>query len=199
MLLAQSRGFEDWGQLVLVLLFVVAPLIARVLRWLAERVSTAAGQGRSAETPELRRERARARRAERRTAELEGEEVWKRILRGEEPEPPRPVPVEVAPRPARTREPEAAAPDPLSVLGREEAAPERALPETALPEVATEISLEGLATAPPLDVLRHGQEPGPAGERPRALSPRPWIGGKSDLRRAVVLAEVLGPPLSQRR
>ena len=186
---------ENWRQLLLVIAFVVLPLLARVFRAVVEKLN---GRGRAERTST--EEERRARREERRRAESEGEEIWKRLLQGEEeaPAPPRPVPV---PEPVlRPILPEASAPDPLSVLGRAERIPEAALPEAALGEAAmAEVSLESAEVAPPLDALAHARADAPARKERRAPVAPLRLGDRSELARAIVLAEVLGPPLSERR
>ena len=194
MLFLQRPIDETWRQLLLVFLFVVLPLLARVFRALVEKLNKNGGAG-----PTAAEER-RARREERRRAESEGGEIWRRLLEGEEEAPAPP------PRPARRREPvrrpsatEASAPDPLSVLGRAERIPEAALPEAALAETAlAEVSLESAEVAPPLDALAHPGAEAPSQRERRSRASLLALGDRSELARAIVLAEVLGPPLSQR-
>lgn len=191
---------DDAGKLLFALLIFFLPLVGRFLRWLLERAGMKPPAGTSGEPDGTRPRRARAvRRAEVERQERAGEEAWRRLLRGEavEAPPPAPPPAQRVPRTPRKVEVEEAAPDPLAVL-RSEPVTEAAAPERALAEVSLETgSLEALDVAAPLEVLSHGA-PGDGEAVAARAAPFLELRGGA-LRRAIVLAEVLGPPLSQRR
>lgn len=192
---------DNRGGLLLFLLFVVLPLLARLVRWLGERAGLVqpakpeAGAERADPREELRR-----RRAERKATEVEGEDLWRRLARGEVAEAPLvPVPV---PAPARTVSPEQdLVPEPSEVRAEslereEEPAPLSVLGEVLEPGQAPETSLESEAEPAPLGALDQAAAPSGAA-LPQALARRGAF-GREDWRRAIVLAEVLGPPVSER-
>jgi len=164
---------------------IVLPLVARILRGLREKA-----EGKSEERP---RGRLPSQREAQRRLEEEGGDLWRRLARGDVPEvkpverPARP------PRPARTPVREAKAPalegpSPLSVLG-----------EVSDPGEASEVSLEAAVasedtSAPaPLAALETSPPLGTA--RRRRL---PLRLGTGDLRRAIVMNEILSMPVALR-
>ena len=177
---------EDFTKLFWVLVFFGLPLLGRLLQWILRRAGLV--QEAQAGTPERSGPREEWRRKQQ-----EGSEVWRRLLQGDETPPPAELP---AP-PVRSRVTRREAdelevadlegdPRPLSVLG-EAPAPS----ETAQPVV----SLEDQGPPAPLDAFT---ATGLEGRAPRLASPA-FLVSLSDARRAVVLSEILGPPLSQRR
>lgn len=178
---------DDFSGILWFVLFFLFPLVARLLKWVGEKAK--GGAATSEADPRTAR---RLLREERRQAEAEGEDLWRRLARGEAPEPVRPMPVPV-PVPARRSleiEPEERSleeerePEPLSVLG-EVSEPSEA-PESSLEREEEPVPLAALAAAPALEEA----EPPVA----RVLARL----GRSELRRAMVLSEVLGPPVSER-
>ena len=106
----------NWGKLLPVLLFIGFPLLVRFLKWLKERAGLGmpAQSASEAEETDLRS----AREAQQR-AEVEGEELWRRLARGEVAEPP---PMRPAPVPMRSQEDEEEE-EGLSLESEEEPAP----------------------------------------------------------------------------
>jgi hypothetical protein len=176
-------------------------LVLRILRWIAEKVGMIQPSASSEDKDP--REALRRRRAERQTAEKEGEELWKRLARGEVVEAPRaPAPMPV-PAPVRRvslddeaeeetdvplpesleREEE---PVPLSTLGDARAAAERPVSLEVEEEPAPLAALQAVRAAPALR---------PSASRSSRTALRL---GRWNRRRAIVLSEVLGPPVSER-
>lgn len=177
---------ENWTTYLWFIVFFGVPLLLRLFRWLLVRLGLL-----RPEDPELaaeaRREELRRTREERRRAELEGEELWRRLARGEavEAPPAAPVPLPTPGVPRETsleREEEPAA---LSVLG-----------EVSEPGESPEVSLESAAEPVPLQALSQA-----AAELALAAAPAAraaFVLARGDMRRSVVLSELLGPPVSER-
>jgi len=180
---------NDWSTVVLFVLFVVVPLLARVLKWLFTRLGLARTEEEGLET---RHERTQRRREEQRRAESEGEELWRRLARGEVSEPPPAVPAPV-PLPARV-------PRETSFEGEEEPEPLSVLGEVQEPSEAPEVSLEREEEPAPLAALATPVALAPVlfEETPQAGRRGSFQLGRGDLRRAILLSEVLGPPVSER-
>jgi hypothetical protein len=186
---------EPWTGLVWLVLFIVFPLVARLLRALLARVGVVQPEQEEAElTQQQRAERRRILREERRRAEREGEDLWRQLARGEAvAPPPRELPLEepavrtASAEVAREVSLELEAPrDPLSVLGG-----------VHEPSEAPETSLETSVAPSPL--LAFGSSP-LTDSAPSTATPdrRAFAIVKGELRRAVLLAEILGPPVSDR-
>jgi len=168
------------------ILFVIVPFVARI--WKASREKKEQERKARADSnsaaPRPAPSPAEARTAQRESEEV-GEDIWERMLRGEEPAapPPRPAPVfadEACPEPGA----EALEPAPLSMLG-----------EVREPSEAAEVSLESEAEPKPLGALESAPEEAlapEAGARARLLL------GRGELRRALLYSEILGPPVSMR-
>jgi len=171
-----QRSTDDLVALFWVVVFVLGPLVLRALKALGQkRAETPGPRGSGSEALERRR---RAREAQR-----EGEDLWRRLARGESAAPPPRPPVVVA-EPRRR--------EPLSLETEEAPVPIGTLGTVTEPgEVATP-SLETEAEPIALGVLAASPSAEPA---PRARARRP----RADWRRAVVLAEVLAAPVSERR
>ena len=216
LLFAQRHAPEepDWMRWIIIGLFFGFPLLVRIVR--AVLVHFGLARPEPEEPARGERARGRARRQEQRKVEDEGEELWRRLARGdvaEAPPPAAPPPArEARPAPARPR----AEPVPASVL--EPALPETSLEEGGAPQPlsvlgdvsepgeAPEVSLERELEPAPLaflgdeDPLQRASR-GRAEEPAAGLTVRPRAAfrlARGDLRRAIVLSEVLGPPLSQR-
>lgn len=179
----------DWGNVIVFVLVVVVPLLVRFFKWLSVRFGLVR-EGEAEADPEVRRERLRRAREERRRAESEGEDLWRKLARGEIGEPPAqaPVPFPAPTAPSLSLESEEE-PEPLSVLG-----------ESSEPSEAPEVSLEREEEPVPLAALAEPVALAPAEfeetpEAPRAVRFRLVPG---DLRRAIVLNEILGAPVSER-
>ncbi len=186
LLLAQRQEPAEWVKWIGVALFFGFPLIARLLKALQERV----GGKREAAAPAEPGARRRVREQQR-----QGEELWRRLARGEVSAPPpaaapmvlsRPAPRTVlAPVLGESSEvslESEEAPQPLSVLG-----------DVSEPSEAPESSLEGESEPAPLAVL--GAQ---ARDEGVPWSRAAFVLSHADLRRAIVLSEVLGPPVSER-
>jgi hypothetical protein len=184
---------EPWTGLVWLFLFIVFPLVARLVRALLARAGIAQPEEEEL-TPQQRAERRRMQRSDRRRAELEGEDLWRRLARGEDVPPmPQEIPLdepvvqtasaEVAREVSLELEPPR---DPLSVLGR-----------VYEPSEAPETSLE--TSVAPAPLLAFGTSP-LSDSAPSTATPdrRAFAVVKGELRRAVLLAEILGPPVSDR-
>jgi hypothetical protein len=198
--LAQRGEDFDLAPILLWIAFLIFPLIARILK--AAREKQAAGP----RPPTLPEPRQRVEELER-----EGDDAWRRLLRGEEPEPvpePRPVPVSRVPPPSEP------APTALDSLGRglapelpedaqeagvrEEQGAEAVLRQKLAPELAGVPGDSGFAPLASLEPALSVEElPG----EPAAYEPR-WPAAilirSSWAWRSVVAAEVLGPPLALR-
>ncbi|MEW6071616.1 MAG: hypothetical protein AB1726_03340 [Planctomycetota bacterium] len=184
-----------WDLLVLLVLFFVLPALARLAHWLRERLAAAAAT-RSAQPKAAPSAPAEERGAQ---AELEAEGTarWEELLATEVPAPPAAVPP-----PAASAAPPPAPPSPPS------SSPPAA--EPLRPDLA------GLSTGP---LARLDGALGPAGSVPAGVGlgrAMPGIEGlarpardararetgpaprRSEWRRAVVLAELLSPPLALR-
>lgn len=183
-LLASLAREGDGGALVWVVVFIVGPLVLRLGRFLLERMG--ALQPGAGDSPEEALERRRRLREAQREAEQEGRDLWRRLARGEESAPP-PVPpvpktaVEPAWREA-SRE-DTAEPAPLSTLGT-----------VTEPSSVVAVSLETAEEPSALGVLDQA-----ASEAPVPAPARTWRGhSRSDWRHALVLADVLAPPVAER-
>lgn len=175
------------------------PLLARIVRAILEKLGIVQPAGTEVEA-EASSER---RRAAQREEEEEGADLFERLARGEEVEAPAPPPVP-APRPAPRRAPVEVSleseeePEPLSVMGTARAEPEPGcVPEPSLERAALrEVSLESEEEPAPLGVFE--QPPELSEAAPVPLGSRGFRLVRGDLRRAILLSEILGPPLSQR-
>jgi len=136
-----------------------------------------------------------------RSEEDEGRELWERLARGEEPvavrvERPRPAAPPRRPRALETSLESPAEPAPLSVLGPLADAREPGeMPELSLERAAVEASSEVGEEPEPLAALGRAELSEAA---PLALSSRAFRLVRGDLRRAVLLSEILAAPVSQR-
>lgn len=174
-----------------VLIFLL-PVAARVARALLEKlgiVRPVPSEEASTPPPERRRQR---------EVEDEGTDLFERLARGEAPAPP-PVERRAPPRPVRTAEvslESEAEPEPLSVLGapRDAREPSEVSEPSLEGAVAIANSLESELEPEPLDSLTRPPELSEVAP----FSARGFRLLKGDLRRAVLLSEILGPPLSQR-
>ncbi len=208
LVLLQRDEPDGWMRWIVLAVFFGFPLLARLLRALAVRFGLA-----PAETPEAAAEDPRTRRRrlaeEQRKSESEGEDLWRRLARGEVAAPPVPAPTLPAERasrvPERRFESEASLeqaasedslelegePDPLSVMG-DVSEPSEA-PESSLEEARGEPSpLGAFGAASALEraaVLEAEQNP---------VARVRFVLGRNDLRRAMVLTELFGPPVSLR-
>jgi hypothetical protein len=192
--LALLQREDDWTGYLWFVVFVVLPLLARFFRWLFTRLGLLK-EGDAAQAEAERRERLAQARAEREQAESEGEELWRRLARGEAaPAAPAPVPPPVVPR-AESLESEDE-PEPLSVLG-EVSEPAEA-PEESLESEVEPVSLDSEVEPVPLEVLSRPAAVVPDEAAEAAPARGPFVIRRGDLRRAIVLNEVLGPPVSER-
>jgi hypothetical protein len=185
---------DDGGGIPWALLVFLLPVLARLGRALLVALGLAKPEPDEG-TLEPREERQRQR-----VEEDEGTDLFERLARGEAPEPAR------APAPLPRAQPVSleisleseAEPEPLSVLGPAADAREPSeAPEFSLERAAaSEVSLESEVEPAPLSALDRGAALSEA--PPLAVSARAFrlLGG--DLRRAVLLSEILGPPLSER-
>lgn len=202
--LALQRGEPDdnIGGLILFLLFVVLPILGRLLRWLGERAGLVRPEAEAGEDP---REVLRRRRAERQAAEAEGEDLWRRLARGETLEAPRPVQLPVERREASLEwelETEPGEVHAESLEREEEPAPIATLGEVREAPVR-EVSLETEEAPRPLGAFVSAAlaaPPAAAEAEAPARGPARRLGAlaRDDWRRAIVLSEVLGPPVSER-
>jgi len=173
-------------------IFIVFPLLARLVRWVMEQTGMAKPAER-AQTSAERRRAAEARRAE----ERDGEDLFRRLARGDVADtdvvrtPPATAPVFVPERrsaEARERSFES------SLELETEAAPLSVLGEVSEPAEAAETSLESESAPEPLASL---DQTAPALEvaiaRRAGFALRP-----GELRRAMIMSEVLGPPVGER-
>ena len=171
------------------------PLLARIVRAILEKLGIVQPAGTAVED-EASSER---RRAAQREEEEEGQDLFERLARGEEVAAPAPPP-----RPAPRRQPVEASleseeePEPLSVMGEARAEPEPGcVPEPSLERAALrEVSLESEEEPEPLGAFE--QPPELSEAAPVPLGSRGFRLVRGDLRRAILLSEILGPPLSQR-
>lgn len=193
--LALLRRDDDWTGYLWFVVFVVVPLLARLFKWLFTRLGLLReGEAWQAETE--RRERLARAREERKQAESEGEDLWRKLARGEELAVPAPAP----PAPTRASETLERGTSELSLESEEEPAPLSVLGEVTEASEAPEVSLEReeepaalatLATPVALAPVQFEETPGATRQRGFRL-------GRGDLRRAILLSEVLGPPVSER-
>jgi len=180
--LLASPQDADWFRWIIVAVFFLLPVIGRVVR-------SAMGKDKDDDEKEVRgqaRERWRRLREERRQSETEGEDLWRRLARGEVSSPP--------PRPPRSLPVPAPVPQAESLELEEEPAPLAMLGDVSEPGEAPEVALEREAEPAPFAPLAEVSAEEPAGAR---LFPRLAL-ARSDLRRAIVLSEVLAPPVSER-
>jgi len=181
---------------------LLLPVIGRALRALREKGEKGEKGERAGGTGV---ERDASRREAQRRREEEGGELWRRLARGELPEAPaapvtearrveapRRRPVGMPARPVifaeRANAEDLEAPRPLSVLG--EVSEQREAGEVSLEAASPETEAQPL----PLDSLA---------AKPAALMPAParrsrLIASRADLRRAVVMSEILALPVSLR-
>jgi hypothetical protein len=181
---------EERRTLLFWLVLLLLPVAGRILRAVLDRsrVGAERPQG-SARDP---RERRREAQQEQRRVEQEGEDLWRRLVQGEEAarprETPAPAPTQRAARRAETRGDVGGEPRSLAVLG-----------EVVEPGAAPEVSLESETEPAPLQALGEVTLVGPARE---ASAPQPSLArvrfeGRW-LRAAIVMAEIVGPPLALR-
>jgi hypothetical protein len=192
-------------QILVLVFFFGAPLLGR-----GAKQRGATGRPNPAQRPRRRSE-----------AEERGEDIWRQLLEGLEQKPAAaPAPQKAGPRPVAAAAPAAAsaaersAPRPLeselapgeltdidfSEIDEEalERAPESAHP--VLPEVSSEEIGVGAGASAGIESVSSGEAAAEAqrelasGELPRFVLPR----GAQDWRRALLLAEVLAPPVSLR-
>jgi hypothetical protein len=187
-LLALLPRDVDWGNSLWFIAFVVVPLLARFFKWLFVRLGLLRA-GETEEDPDARRERLRRAREEQRRTESEGEDLWRKLARGEVGESPSaaPVPPPVLARATSLESEEE--PEPLAMLG-----------ESREPSEAPEESLEREEEPVPLAALAEPVALAPVQfeETPRAPRVRGFRLARGDLRRAIVLNEILGAPVSER-
>ncbi len=177
----------DWGNYLWFVVFIVVPLLARFFKWLFTRLGLL-GEGGAPDQQEDPHERLRRRREAQQRAESEGEDLWRKLARGEVgplPVAPAPLPTPVVPRATSLESEEE--PEPLSVLG-----------EVFEPAEAPEVSLETEVEPVALDVLGAPVAMQPPTSAESAPARTPFLLARGDLRRAIVLTEVLGPPVSDR-
>ena len=186
---------NDGGGALWALGLLLLPVIGRIARAILE----ALGLVQPAQPEQEKKEPVPRRRQ--RAEEDEGRDLWERLARGELPETPAPRPVS-APPPPRTRPAEVSLesdlePAPLSVLGAPHDAREPSeAPELSLERAALrESSLESAAEPEPLSALG---TPVDSDAPALPFSARGFRLLRGDLGRAVLLSEILGPPLSQR-
>jgi hypothetical protein len=193
-LLLVPQREDDWGNWLVFAVAVVLPVLGRLFKWVFTRLGLVREED-PARAEAERRARLEHAREERRRAESEGEELWRRLARGELPEPP---PARPVPAPARGA-PEERSPEERSLESEEEPRPLSVLGEVSEVSEAPEQSLESEAEPVPLEVLAQpaASAPVPLAEPALRRAPFRLLGG--DLRRAIVLAEVLGPPVTERR
>jgi hypothetical protein len=208
--LLQGRAPDDWFQWILFLAFFGLPLLARVLRAL----KGGKAEVEEAETAAERRRRAAEERAEQESREAEGEDLWKRLARGELAETPPPLAREESPPPVpapvargtfeqtlEERTSETFAPEESSLEVEAEPAPLSVLGDVREPAEAPESSLEAAGEPAPLAVLGELGGAAAVSAAARVAPARPGRGllASGDWRRAIVLSEILGPPVSERR
>jgi hypothetical protein len=189
-LLLQRDDSGKWVELVMVLLFLLAGAVRAIYSAVQARLKNAPGRG-----PELPRH-GQGSGAE---SAPEGLDRWEALLRGEAPpaRAPRPVPRRESPPPERTLPMEGALVFPSVDLlppGSREATLERRWATEDLPD-EEELERTGADLEASPSALTAG-EIGSAGEA-RAAGPS-WPGGvrEANWRRAVITAELLGPPLA---
>jgi hypothetical protein len=191
---------DGWGKLIGLLIFIALPLFGRLLQALRKTRSREEGPVRPARklrAPEIEAS------SERRVDEAEGAELWRRLLEGEEaqwkPEVVHVPPPARAPRAEERALPETSLEEELESQGEQAREPEplATLGPPAARERPAEVSLEDRAPPVPLGVLASAGEPGQPGTAPVRHPALPLA--REDLRRGVLLAEVLGPPLALRR
>jgi hypothetical protein len=183
---------EERRTLLFWLVLLLLPVAGRILRAVLNRSQ---GPGTAQERARELRERRQTTQEQQRQREQEGGDLWRRLVLGEEaarpPEPPTPEPPPAPRRAARSEEARGDVieePRSLSVLG-----------EVVEPGAAPEVSLESETEPAPLQALgevtlaRAALEPG-VGE----LSVAQKRFARRDLRVAIVMAEIVGPPLALR-
>lgn len=184
-LLLQRDEPSEWVKWIAFAIFFGFPLLGRAVKALRERAGQASAGDASAEEE---RQRRRELREERRQLETQGEDLWRRLARGEVSAPP-PAAAPVQPRPSAP----SALGQELSLESEEEPRALSVLGEVSEPSDAPEVSLELESEPAPLAAL--------AAASAEAEAPRPRAAfrlARGDLRRAIVLSEVLGPPVSER-
>jgi hypothetical protein len=198
---------DDLGGLVVFFLLFVLPLLLRLLRWLGERAGLLRPKPGGVEEGEDEgdpREALRRRRAEREAAEAEGEELWKRLARGETAAPPRPTPTPASAEPREASLEWELEEEPGEVAEESLEREEEPTPLAALGEVRetapSEVSLETEEAPLPLAALTRDVSLSTPSEPPGRLPAAHRFGAldRDDWRRAIVLSEVLGPPVSER-
>ena len=182
-------------KVILLLLFA----LFYVVRWILTQLGILKEKG-EASTVESQRERMRQLREERRQAEADGEDLWRRLADGDESARPTPVPAPAAstatvppPVPSvREASLETESLESESLEQEVEPLPLGVLGEVSEPADVASVSLETEVEPEPLAMLEAGAPPEAAvAARARRFTP-------FDGRRAIVYAEVLGPPLAMR-
>jgi hypothetical protein len=187
---------DDLSGVIWFVLFFLFPLVARLVKWLGEKAKgSPAPAGEVGDAGEARRRL----REERRQAEAEGEDLWKRLARGEEPEPrpePKPVPVRPVPVPVPSPVLRSLEVEPSEVSLEEETEPAAlsVMGDVSEPSEAPELSLEREEEPAPLASFAMSSEARAEPARPLARLRL----GRDELRRAMLLNEVLGPPVAER-
>lgn len=189
---------DDGPDIPWALAILLFPLIARIARAILEKLGIVQPAGTEGGSEASTRRR-RAQREE----EEEGADLFERLARGEEVEAPAPPPRPV-PRPVPRRQPIEVSleseeePEPLSVMGTARAEPEPGcVPEPSLERAALRaVSLESEEEPEPLGAFE--QPPAFSEAAPVPLGSRAFRLVRGDLRRAILLSEILGSPLSQR-
>jgi hypothetical protein len=191
-LLLLQREPDSWVQLVILALFFGFPLVARLIRALLARAGVVQPEAEE-ETSEQRNDRRRRLREERRRAEVEGEDLWRRLARGEDVTLPR---QELPPPEPVVRTGERDVPAEVSLELEAPSAPLSVLGAVYEPSEAPEASLETAGAPAPLLALG-----GPLSDVTSvapAAARRAFALAPGDLRRGILLAEILGPPVSDR-
>lgn len=183
-----ARDEVNWTKLLPFVVFFLIPLGARFIKWLLTRAGLVRPTAGEAEAPEVE-----AREAQRRT-EVEGEELWRRLARGEVAAPP---PVRPAPVPIRSQEDEEEG-EGLSLEGEEEPAALSVMGEVSEPGDVSAVSLESEAEPLPLSAM--GAPAALAASDVGVEAPRGgFVLRPGELRRALILSEILAPPVGERR
>jgi hypothetical protein len=195
LLLAWLQREDDWTGYLWFIVFIVVPIAARLLRWLFVRLGLLREEEPEPEVEDPRARRARQRREQRR-AESEGEELWRRLARGELPEPATP-PAPPAP-PARPAVPRPGPALETSLEVGERPRPLATLGEVVEPTEVAQVSLEAEAEPAPLETLSTAGARSAAAPPAAAREPTTFVLRRAELRRAVVWSEVLRPPVSMR-
>jgi hypothetical protein len=169
----------DWLQFLLAAIILGGPLLGRILKGAGEAMKKAGSPG------PARPSRPRQRRA--RAEVPDGEDLWRRLLRGEELPVPRP-----RPEPPGFHLEQAPADEPPEPVERERAAPLSVLESEDPPG---EVLTTSIPVSEPALASAHAVTGTPAG----AIAPLGGLFDRRGLRHAILVSEVLGPPVSLRR